>query len=174
MLWDRKFSHVVQQSSGTQRLHFRRRESQVFGYFHGVDAYAPEMIVGGMVLGFDGQCQCFNGAQVQSSHFFDVLLFVVQPAEISAVRAVNKVNDRNQNQGSVPVSLPAQHRQNPGDRSAAQIIRKAPKVAVVPDFRDRLSLGHRNCCGHRHRVHQEKDASSNSQPNRIGIAGHAG
>ncbi len=128
-----QLADVVQERGRPQGLHLGGRQSQVFGDFHGINTNTSEMIVSRVVLGFNGQCQRFDSAQMQRGHFFHVDFLVLQTAQISAVRTIDEVNDRDQHQGSVPVGLAAQYAKNPCDGSAAQIVWEAPEVTVVPD-----------------------------------------
>ena len=59
-----------------------RRHTQFFGYLDGIHPDPLQVIVRGVVLGFDRQRQRFDGAQVQVGHLFDVALFVFQFSQI--------------------------------------------------------------------------------------------
>ena len=50
--------------------------------------------MGGVILGFNGQRQGFDGAQVEIGHLLDVALLVVQLGEVQAVGTVDQVHGR--------------------------------------------------------------------------------
>ena len=127
------------------------------------------MLVSGVVLGFDGQRQRFDGAQVQRGHLLDVLLLVFQAAQISAIRAVNEVDDRNQNQRSMPVRLAAKHTEYPGNGRAPEIIGETPKIAVVPNARERFLFCDPDRPRNRNGIHEEKDARRHTQAHGVAI-----
>jgi hypothetical protein len=69
LLGHRKLSDIVQQCRRPQRLPLRSRQTQIFSHFHGVNTDAAKMSVRGVILGFDGQRQRFDGTQMQCRHF---------------------------------------------------------------------------------------------------------
>ena len=69
-----------------------------------VNAYAPQVLVRGMIFRLDGECQRFNGPQVQGGHFLTCFLLVRMPgfirklAQVKPVRAENQIHHgKNQN-----------------------------------------------------------------------------
>ena len=80
VLGHRQLADVVQQRRGSQGFQVVRSQVQFFADLDGVDLHALQMVVRGVILGFDGQRQRFDGAQVQGRHLLGVLLFVLQPS----------------------------------------------------------------------------------------------
>ena len=60
------------------------------------------MVMRGVILGFDGERQRFDGAQVQRRHLFGVLLFVFHAAQVEVIRAIDQVDHRNRQQRGLP------------------------------------------------------------------------
>src|SRR5271169_3809075 len=100
-------------------------------------------------------------------------LFVFETAQISAIRAVDEVNYRNQDQRSIPVRLAGEHTKYPGDGSASQIIGKTPKIAVVPNARERFLFCDPDRARDRNGIHEEKDARRHTQAYGIAVTGYA-
>ena len=124
VLRNRQLAYVMQQGSGAKRLQVLSRETQPLSDFNGVNANAAKMIMRGLVLGFDGQSQGFNGTQVQARHFFHMALLVFQFAQIEPVGAVDHEHcGQSQQRG-----LPAHHAVHPahesGDGGTHQVIRE--------------------------------------------------
>ena len=90
-----QLADVMQQRRGMQGFHFARAHTQFFGHFDGIHPHPLQVVVRGVVLGFDGQRQRLDGAQVQSRHFFHVALFVFEFSQVQTIRPVNQVNDGN-------------------------------------------------------------------------------
>src|SRR5579862_5805969 len=91
------------------------------------------MLVCGMVLCLDRQRQRLDRAQVQSRHFFHMPFLVAQPVEIHSIRSMDKVNDRQQQDGALPVYLAAENVDDPGNRRTQYIERKTPEVTLPPN-----------------------------------------
>ncbi len=77
-----QLSNVVQHRGGAQRFGLVFAQAQFLRQFHGVDPHPLQVFAGGFVLGFNGQRERFNGAQVQARNLFGVLLLGLQLAEI--------------------------------------------------------------------------------------------
>jgi hypothetical protein len=56
-------------------LRFRSRKTQFLRDLNREHAHALQVLVRGVVFGFDGQRQALDGAQVQRGHFFGVPFF---------------------------------------------------------------------------------------------------
>ena len=82
MLRHGQLADIVQQRRGAKRTQLRIAQIELFADLHGVDLHAAKVAVCGVVLGFDGQRQRFNRAQVQARHVFHVLLLIFQPAQV--------------------------------------------------------------------------------------------
>ena len=82
MLGHGQLANVMQERGRMQSFHLARRHAQFFGYLNGINSHSLQVVVRGVVFGFDGQRQRFDGAQVQSGHFFDVALFVLKFSQI--------------------------------------------------------------------------------------------
>ena len=98
MLRNRQFSDVVQQRGRMQSFQFGSLHAQFFGDFDGINADALQVLVGRVILGFNGQRQRLNGSQVQVRHLLHVPLLVFQFAQVEAVGAVDEINRRHQQQ----------------------------------------------------------------------------
>ena len=61
----------------------------------------------GMVLGFNGQGQSLNGAQVERCHCLRVLLFSLKLFEVEPVGPVDDKHDRHDTEGHVPAHIAA-------------------------------------------------------------------
>ena len=79
-----------------KRLQFLRAQAHLLADFDRIDADAPQVLVGGVVLGLDGQSQRLDGAQVQAGHGLHVPSLVLQAGQIKLVRTVDQINDRQQ------------------------------------------------------------------------------
>ncbi len=87
MLGHREFADIVQYGRGLQGLFLFARQTEFTGKFPRIDLHPRQVIVSGVVLGFDRQGQRFDGAQVQPRDRLGVLPLIVQPADIQAIRA---------------------------------------------------------------------------------------
>ena len=134
MFRHRKFPDVVQQRGGVQSFQFRPFHAQFFRHFDGIDADALQVLVRGMVLGFNGQSQSLNGPQMQVRHFLDVAFLVLQFAEVKAVRAVDQVNRRHQEQRRFPVESLVEPRNRAGDPGSHQVVRETTRNSSPPEF----------------------------------------
>src|SRR5262249_43898799 len=76
VLGHRELADVVQNGGGAQGLGFVFGQAKILGQFHGVDTHPLQVLVGGMVLGFNRQRQRFNRAQVKIGYLFHVTLLV--------------------------------------------------------------------------------------------------
>ena len=133
----------MQQRRGPQRLQLRLVEAEVFGDLERVSFDARQVIVRGLILSFDGDCQGLDGAAMQSGNFFGVRALILraffrflQPADVQTVGAVDHVEDRHQQQTGLPSRLALGDGDDPGRGCAYQIIRKSPEVGIAPHLPD--------------------------------------
>ena len=87
--------------SSSVKLQFPRQ-------FHGIDADALQVLAGSLILGLDGQGESFDGSQMEVGNFFRVLFFRVQLGQVEAIRAVQQVDRRQNQQRSLPSDVPVQ------------------------------------------------------------------
>ena len=121
------------------------------------------MVSGCMVFGFNCQRQRFNRAHVQRSQIFQMPFLVFPSAQVHAVRAVDDVNGRQNQDGHFPASQPVHELNQAGDCGADQIIRKGPGITRIPFLDDGsvISQGNDRCNGDA--VEQEKDNRRDQQ-----------
>ena len=122
-----EFADIVQQRRGLQRFHLRRSYAQFLGDFDGIDPHPLQVVMGGVVLGLDGQRQSFNGAHVQSRHLFDVALFVFQFSQVQPVRAVDQVHHGHGEKRRFPSERAVEPADHAGDGGAHQVIGERPE-----------------------------------------------
>ena len=151
-----EFADVVQQRGGAQRLQLRFVQAQFLAHFDRVHLHPLQMIVRGMVLGFNGQRQSLDSSQVERSHLFGVFLLVFHPAQIEVVRAVDQVDHRDGQQRSLPSEVTIDGAGRGHDQRAEQIVGERPDVAFAPDPAQRPVLSERNGARHRKGVHGEE------------------
>ncbi len=96
---DGQFADVVEQGGGLQRLQVLSGYAEFTAEFHGVDLDALQVVVGGMVLGVNRQCQSLNGAQVQRGHLLGVVLFGFQFLQVHSVGAKDDVDHGQTHEG---------------------------------------------------------------------------
>src|SRR5262249_38426208 len=152
VLWNGELADIVQQSSGAQSFDFILRKIKFFSYFNGVDAHALQMIMRGLVFGFNGQGQSLNGTHVQRSHFSHVVLLIFQLAEIKTIRTVDHEHRGQGQQGRLPSYALVDPSEERSDGAASQIIWQRPEIAISPDFLQPLVLGKRDDGGDRQRI----------------------
>ena len=157
-----------------QSFHLARGHAQFLGYFDGINSHPLQVIVGGVVLGFDGQRQRFNGAQVQSGHLLHVALLVFKFSQIQPIRAVNQVDDGHDEQRSFPSELAVEPADHPGEGRAHQVIRERPEIAFHPDPLDRLLFGERDHRGDGTGIGREVSDGRQSQQQRMALDLSAG
>ena len=83
-----ELSDVMQEGCRPQGVQLRVAQAHLFGNLDRIVLNAAEMIMGGLVLGFDGQGECFNGTDVKSVHLSYVNFFHFQPAYIEPIGAI--------------------------------------------------------------------------------------
>ena len=149
MLGHRQLANVVEQRGSPQGFELVGIEIQTLGQFDGVDPHPLQMIVRGMVFGFNSQGQRLDGPQVESGHFFHVALFVFQLAQVEPVRTIDHKHGRQRQQGSLPVHFLVHPAHHSGDGSTYKVIRKRPEIAFAPHREERDFLGERNRHCHR-------------------------
>ena len=91
-----QLANVMQQRGRVQGLQLRPLHAQFFGNLDGVYTHPLQVIVRGLILGFNGQGQGFNGSKMQIRHFFDMPFFIFQLSEIETVRTVDQINGGNE------------------------------------------------------------------------------
>ncbi len=107
-----------------QGFHLARAHTQFLGYFDGIHANALQVVMGSVVLGLDRQSQSLDGAEVKGGHFLDVALFVLQLPKVETIRAVNEVDDGNDQQRSFPSELAVEPANHAGKGCAHEVIGK--------------------------------------------------
>ena len=145
---NRQLADVVQQSGSAQRFDLLFGETQFFGDLNREHAHALQMFVRSVVLGFNGQRQGFDGAQVQRRNFFGVALFYFdlplfrgQLGEIEVIGAVDPVDQRQNQKGSLPSHALAQVADTKHDCGADHVEGERPEVAFRPDLVRGLAFG---------------------------------
>jgi hypothetical protein len=135
--------------------------------------------VRGVVLGFDGQRQALDGAQVEGGNLFgvpffnlDLLLFRRQLGEIEMIRAIDPVDQRQNQKRSLPSHLFAEETHRKHHRSAHHIKGEGPEVAFGPDLVRRFAFGQRNDDRHRDRVGHEENQGGHDQQRQCARAEH--
>ena len=93
VLGNGQLANVMQQRRCLQGLHFRRFQAHVLGHLERIHPHPLQVIVRGMVFGFDRQCQGLDGAHMQVGHFLDVALLVIEFSQVHTIGAVDQVND---------------------------------------------------------------------------------
>ena len=144
MFGHRQLANVVQQRGGMQGFQFAALHAQLLGYLDGVDANPLQVIVSGLVFGFNGQRQGLNGSQMQVRNLFHMPLLVLQLGQIQAVGTVDKVNGGDEQQRSLPVKRmikPADHTRDTGSK---QVIRERPEIAIHQNLTKRFPFAERN------------------------------
>ena len=91
-----QLADIVQQRGRPQAIQLEVGKAHVLADLFHVSADAPQVLVGGLVLGFDGEGQRFDGAQVQAGHFLGMPFLIFEPAEIDAVSAIHEEQDGHQ------------------------------------------------------------------------------
>ena len=163
VLRNRQFPNVVQQGCRLQRLALFGRDLEILGDLERVDAHPLQVVVRGLVLGFDRQSQRFDGAHVQVGDFLYVPLFIFQLAQIQPIRAVDQVHHRQNQQRRLPVGEVVQPTHHPGYPCPHQVVREAPEVAVRPDPSQGPALSKRNHRRYRHGIRDEVNARRHKQ-----------
>ncbi len=110
VLRHREFADIVQDGSGLQSLFLFARKTEFARDFPRVDLHPRQVIVSGVVLGFDRQGQRFDGAQMQPRHRLGVLPLIIQPADIQAIGAEHQVQHRTGQQHRGPAGEMQQRR----------------------------------------------------------------
>ena len=121
--------------------------------------------MGRIILGFNRQRQGFDGPQVETRHLFGVILFIIEPAQVNAIRAVNQVHQRHNQHGGLPPDIAAGKARQTRHGGAQQIVRERPQVAFFPHFEERLALTHGNDYSDRNVVDHEEGAGGEHQLN---------
>ena len=136
-----QLTDVMQQCGGAQRFDFICRKANFFGDFYGVGSHALQVRVRGVVFGFDGQSQRLDGAHVQRSNLLhvplfnlDALFFGLQSAEIQSIGAVHPINQRQNEQRSLPTGALIDDAHQAHRGCANQVVGKRPEVAFLPNF----------------------------------------
>ena len=149
-------------------------DPQVFRDFDGVDANPLQVLVRGVIFGFDGQREGFNRAQMQVGHFLDVAFFVFELAQIEAIGAVDQINRRHQQQRGFPVKSLVEPADGAGNSGSDQVVRERPEIAVHQNAHQRTPLGHRNDHRDRARVGDEIDGGRDAEQYRPAVEQQVG
>ena len=72
----------MQEGGGVKGFQFGSLYTHFFCYLNGVHANPLQVLVRGLVFGFDGKCQSLNRTQMEICHLLDVALFVLQLSQI--------------------------------------------------------------------------------------------
>ena len=144
-----ELADIVQQGGGAQRFHFLFGEAQFFGDFDGINAHALQVIVRSVVLGFDGQGQSFDGAEVQRGNVFCVALFDFdlgffsgKLGEIEMVGAVDPVNEGQNQERSLPANAFAEQADSEHHGGSNHVKGKGPEVAFGRNLVRGLAFGY--------------------------------
>jgi hypothetical protein len=148
VLGDGKFADVVENAGGEKGLEFLVDEAEFLADFGAVDLDALEMVVGSLILGFDGESESLDGAQVEGGHLLGVValdlnlvFFGFQTAEVKAVGAVDEVDDGDDEDGGLPAGDEGDGPEQAGDGGAEQVIGEGPEEGSAPGVHQRLALG---------------------------------
>ncbi len=71
--------------------------------------------MGRLVLGFDGERQRLNRAQVLVRHFLGMKFSVFELADVEAIRSIDNINDRKSKQSGLPSDLAIEIAHKAGD-----------------------------------------------------------
>ena len=163
MLGHGEFANVVQERGGMQGFQFRAGHAEFLADFDGVDADALQVFVGRVIFGFDGEGQGLDRAQMEVSHLFHVALLVCEFAQIEAVRAVDQVDHRQNEQRRFPVEVTVKPGDHACDCGADQVVGKRPEIAVHQDAPQRTAFGQRNDGGDGSGIGDEIDRRGQSE-----------
>ena len=166
-----QLANVVQQGGGVQRLQLGAADAQFLGDFNGIDPHTLQVIVRGLVLGFDREGEGLDGTQVEVRHFLDVAFLVLKFAEVQTVRAVDYIDCGYQEQRGLPVEGVIQPRDRAGDSSAYEIVGERPEVAVDQDAPQRPTLRQGDDGRDAARIGDEIDTCRQTQQQRM-VADH--
>ena len=132
---DREFADVVQQSGGAESFELALAQSQFFADGDGVDFDSFEMVVGGLVFCLYGERKHFDRSAMERGDFFGVgalligtFFFIFQAAHIQAVRAIDDVENRQQQERRLPAEQLAGGVDDPGDGGADQVVGERPEI----------------------------------------------
>src|SRR5208337_3852753 len=125
-----------------------------------------QVIVSRLVLGFNGQRQGLDRTKMQVCHLLHVPFFILQFAQVEAVRTVDNVNGGNEQQRSLPIEAVV----NPGNRARNagpyQVIREGPEITIHQDLLQRLAFAERNHDRNATGIHDEVDRRRKAQKKR--------
>ncbi len=151
-----QLSDIMQQRGRPQGIQFGFVQTHFFADLNGIVLHAAEMLVGGLVLGFNRQRERLDGADVKSVHLLDVNLLLLnafflglQPADVKPVRAINRPGHRHGQQGKLPAQILIHPVNDANQRGAQQVVGKGPNIAFLPHLGKALFFRHRNCAGDR-------------------------
>jgi hypothetical protein len=89
----RQLADVVQQGRGAKSIHVLLVQFQFLGYLHGIGAHAVQVLVGGVILGVDGQGQRLDGAQVERADLLPRGAFRFPPGALRSRNASSRLPD---------------------------------------------------------------------------------
>ena len=130
------------------------------------------MVGGGRVFGFDGERQSFNGAQVQAGDFLDMNLVFLQPVQIQLVRAVDEVDQREQNQRGVPGILAASAPQSARPRTRRRGDKAESRNKSDTRFGKSICVGERDDAGNQNRIDDEVGAGGETEEQWMEVPEH--
>src|ERR1700739_1556698 len=113
------------------------------------------MVMRGLIFRFNGQRQGFNGAHVKRSHLRYMVLFVLQLAQIQAVRAINYKHGRQCQQRGLPANFLREPSKHGGQSAAGQIIWQRPEITISPDLLQLLVFREGNDGCYRKRIEKK-------------------
>src|ERR1700674_1943398 len=147
VLGDRELTNVVQHRGRANGMQHSVVQPQVLGNLNRINLHAAQMIVGGVILCFNREGECFDSSQMQGRNLLGVLLLRIQTAEVSLVRAVDPINDRENEKRDLPAKQPVDKTDTTSNQRTQQIIREGPQIAFLPDVDWIAALGHGDDAG---------------------------
>src|ERR1700734_1072642 len=138
---NRELADVMQNRRSLQGFGFVFVQAKIFGEFHGVNAHPLKMLVGGVVFGFDGEHESFNGWQVKIRYLIGMSGFILELAQIKPGGPVHEVNRRQDEKRRLPSDMPVQEAHQARDSRAYEVVRERPEIALRPYFQNRLAFG---------------------------------
>src|SRR5579864_515828 len=164
-----EFANVMQKRGGMQSFQFCAGHAKFLTYFNGVHADALQVFVGRVILGFDGQREGLDGAQMEVGHLFHVALLVFEFAQIEPIRTVDQVDHRQNEQGGFPVEIAIEPSDHACDCGTNEVVGERPEIAVHQDALQRTAFGERDDSGNGSGVGDEVYSRGQSEQNRTAV-----
>ena len=158
-----QLADVVQQRGRAQSFQLAFIQAHVLAHFNGVHLHPLQMVVRGVILGFNRESKRFDGSEVQRCHLFGVFLIVFHSAEKKVIGTVDQINDGNGQQRPSPTQVAIDRAGRTRHSRAQQIVGERPEVALPPDLPQRFSFRKSDSRRHRKRVHDKKDRGCHQQ-----------